>query len=72
MAICAWCRQEMAGDEGAKSCKVKKVGFPNGKSTLRIPFNSFSDDTTIRCGDCNVKYGGYHHPNCDIEECPKC
>lgn len=25
-----------------------------------------------RCHDCGVKVGEYHHPGCDMEECPRC
>ncbi len=25
-----------------------------------------------RCHDCSVIKGGYHHPGCDVEECPVC
>jgi len=25
-----------------------------------------------RCPDCNAKPGQFHHPGCDIEECPGC
>ena len=24
------------------------------------------------CPDCGVKRGGYHHPWCDVEMCPRC
>lgn len=24
------------------------------------------------CPDCNAPKGGYHHPGCDDEECPRC
>ena len=24
------------------------------------------------CYDCGVDPGGYHHPGCDMEECPRC
>ncbi len=24
------------------------------------------------CHDCGVRLGGFHHPGCDNEECPKC
>lgn len=25
-----------------------------------------------RCHDCAVRVGGFHHPGCDVEECPRC
>ena len=25
-----------------------------------------------RCHDCGAKPGHYHHPGCDVEECPSC
>src|ERR1700722_12936936 len=25
-----------------------------------------------RCHDCNVRDGGFHHPGCDAERCPRC
>jgi len=25
-----------------------------------------------RCHDCGAKVGHYHHPGCDVEECPSC
>jgi hypothetical protein len=43
----------------------------------RIPFGSESDDWTFDgltsvCGVCGVPLGSFHHPGCDVEECPKC
>jgi hypothetical protein len=29
-------------------------------------------DNNHRCHDCGIKPGGYHHPGCDVEECPAC
>lgn len=29
-------------------------------------------DPTRRCHDCNAAWGNFHHPGCDMEECPKC
>ncbi len=31
-----------------------------------------NDDKESTCGDCGVKIGHYHEPNCDIERCPSC
>lgn len=28
--------------------------------------------TGTRCHDCGCPIGGTHHPNCDMERCPKC
>jgi Zn-finger nucleic acid-binding protein len=25
-----------------------------------------------RCPDCGVAPGGIHHPDCDIQQCPRC
>lgn len=25
-----------------------------------------------RCHDCGIAPGGFHHPGCDIEICPRC
>ena len=25
-----------------------------------------------RCSDCNIAGGSFHHPGCDMEECPRC
>jgi len=30
------------------------------------------DEGNGRCHDCNIKHGGFHHLNCDVERCPKC
>ena len=35
-------------------------------------FSPLSWDGPGRCHDCNVQPGGYHHPGCDAERCPKC
>lgn len=40
-----------------------------------IPFGSeqrFDLPPRSRCHDCNVQVGGYHHYECDVEECPVC
>ena len=64
MAICDYCDREMMM---ADSCDGDPIEFPDGATYKPIPH-----DGPDRCGDCNVKAGMYHHPGCDIEECPRC
>lgn len=66
MARCAYCGQEMTT---AKSCALKTVEFPDGVTYPGIPFQSEFGE---RCHDCGVTPGGFHHPGCDMEICPKC
>jgi len=69
MAICQWCNQEMMK---ADSCKEEDVEFPDGSKLPQVPYEALSDYPDARCGDCNVKPGGFHHAGCDMERCPKC
>jgi hypothetical protein len=70
MATCGWCKKEMSGS-GVDSCKGNKiVKYPNGSE---LPASTYHfDEESGRCHDCNIKHGGYHHPGCDVERCPKC
>lgn len=70
MAICKHCEKEMnkVGSCIAIPISVNKVIYkpiPYGEET-RVTF------TSERCHDCNIERGGYHHPGCDVEECPIC
>jgi len=70
MANCQYCNQEMLKVD---SCTMNHVEFPDGEILDSVPYNpSDSDDPERRCHDCNVKVGGFHHPGCDMERCPKC
>lgn len=65
MAICDVCRREM---NTAASCTVTHfTGYADGIDTERTRYEG-----TGRCHDCGVKAGGYHHPGCDWERCPRC
>ena len=66
MAVCEYCKQEMTK---ADSCVVVHLPI-DGRNWLPEPF--FAEYGEDRCGDCNVLPGGYHHPGCDREQCPKC
>lgn len=65
MAKCSQCCQEMM-DESVRSCTLQTVTFPAGDVLPAVPCDY------ERCRDCNVAEGGFHHPGCDKEECPKC
>jgi hypothetical protein len=72
MAICNWCEQEMSG-KGVDSCEGnKEVEFPDGTRLPAIPYDPEHGGGDQRCHDCNIKRGGFHHPGCDMERCPKC
>ena len=70
MAMCNECKQEMSGDNPADSCIAEKIVFTNGDTMIRSLFHF--DEPNGRCHDCGIKHGGYHHPGCDVERCPKC
>lgn len=66
MVMCADCGKEMIGSD---TCTVKEItigGVVYQRSTYHFP------EPTGRCHDCGIKHGGYHHPGCDVERCPRC
>lgn len=64
MAICGWCGEDMLT---AKSCQLNEM-IINGVTYKPVKYGDESGD----CHDCGVEKGGYHHPGCDIEQCPVC
>ncbi len=69
MAICDACRCEMT-DDAIVTCKGNLgVLYPDNTTLEPVENNG---DHSSRCHDCNVASGGYHHPGCDAEECPRC
>lgn len=74
-AICEYCGHNMLK---AKSCV--SIAIKSGGVELRpIPYGTNERDSEViskathgNCHDCNVAWGGFHHPGCDMEVCPKC
>jgi len=66
--ICKYCNKEMVG---SISCNGnQEVEFPDG---TKLPASTYHfDEPNGNCHDCGVKHGGFHHPGCDVERCPKC
>ena len=70
MAVCSWCHGEMLT---AISCNV--VAFHRkGRRFDLIPYGAERgwQSTADQCGDCGVIRGGFHHPGCDLQDCPAC
>jgi hypothetical protein len=64
------------GGESLPSCPWNGVWDRSTASfgTIPIPPAPAPEPGTPlrRCRDCNVAPGGFHHPGCDVERCPKC
>lgn len=65
--VCGFCDNEMKA-ASTVSCVLQPVVFCDGKKLPTVRY----DDDDRRCPDCNIASGGYHHPGCDMERCPRC
>jgi hypothetical protein len=73
MAVCSACQQEMTA---ADAC-IRSWENLGGQAYDRIRYGDEKRPRSwgpppARCGDCNVSLGGFHHPGCDLERCPRC
>ncbi|MCP3684681.1 MAG: hypothetical protein GY861_18595 [bacterium] len=67
MTNCNLCEKKMKGSD---SCIKADIEFPDGTSLPQS--TDHFDEPDGYCGDCGVKHGGFHHPQCDVERCPRC
>jgi hypothetical protein len=73
VAICEWCKSEM---NGSVTCIPEPIETDSGIFE-RVRYGKERDRYRIMPrgrprGDCGVALGGFHHPGCDLEECPRC
>jgi len=70
MAICEDCNREMTL---AASCTIRIIELA-GEYYPLAPFGAPRrvHDPMMRCHDCGVRPGGYHHLGCDMTRCPRC
>jgi hypothetical protein len=57
-----------------RSCTLERVILVDG-SYERVRFGTETGRWRVRgetCGDCGAPRGGFHHPGCDMEVCPRC
>jgi len=66
MAICDYCDKEMTKHV---SCEEDPIVFPDGTTRKQIKWEPSDGED---CHDCGTPYGGFHHPGCDTEKCPRC
>ena len=67
MAECNACGKDMLVVDDCSA--FREIEFADGKKLAAIPY---PEDEEINCHDCGVGPGKYHHPGCDMAECPRC
>lgn len=71
---CDQCKRDMLT---AKGCIESFIEVEGGEILRSIRYGDEERfgaimPTDKRCHDCHCVMGEYHHPGCDMEECPKC
>lgn len=69
MAVCEYCRRDMTSPMHP-GCVMRFVHFSDG---VVLPRELKNYQTSMHyCHDCGALIGRQHHPNCDMERCPRC
>lgn len=70
MTLCLTCKRYFMD---ADTCTADGIRFPDGEAIEAVPYGAESPPPDAdRCPACGVDRGGYHHPGCDVAECPRC
>lgn len=72
MASCKFCGNDMLIAKGCVRVPIIIGGVEFEPIKMGDPGDFFFGERSGRCGDCGAQVGGYHHPGCDCERCPKC
>ena len=70
MAACHLCGREMTTGASCTLEVLHRHGLP-------FPMARYGNEPSRpaavgRCGDCGVAPGAFHHPGCDLQDCPAC
>lgn len=72
-AICKDCKRGMYESDGCMFFPILlKDGSTEDPLTYGQETRADFAEHSERCHDCGAKKGKYHHPGCDVEECPSC
>jgi hypothetical protein len=71
-AICRWCNADKHDGTTCLEVPVDTVDGPLAPVRYGAEAQDWGAATGTRCHDCGVRPLGFHHPGCDVEECPRC
>lgn len=70
-ALCIYCGEDKSAAATCVEVRVETAG----DSLAPVSYGAEEQDwagSGRRCHDCHVQPGGFHHPGCDVEQCPVC